>query len=180
MAREPGALEITQIWAIDGDADDRTPKDYSDGSQPDQVSTADGWTRLWTGSDGRKPQLEEFNRNFYRLYSLALEINQHSGLLEWDSSYAYKHPCFVVRIDSVSNVKVYISKRDNTAADPLTSTDDWEVWVPGGSVEGVADAGEVSQILYRSTGDATVWGDIDRDVQLWDVLGFISMSRSLI
>ena len=167
MARDPGGI-ITEVWAANGD---RTP------SAPIPTFT-DGWDSRWSGADGFKPQREQFNLVLYRLFSLAKEINEHGGILEYNSGITYQRPALVFH-----NNMVWIANVDTVPAGSIpgeAGNTNWIVWIPGGAVTGLPSGDYVDGNILHQTPTGSEWAAIDRDIQLWDVLSLANASRSFI
>ena len=189
MARDVDAKRATVKWAgtatVSSSGDVLFP-----GTAAEQVTgTPDretGWGGAYSEAGTPLPTRQVFNALFRELYAVAVEINQH-GILEWDSELNYEHPAFVAVRDG-DTARLYASIQ-NQPADPDRSPGSsqgqeyWREIRPGrdgqAGTNGVGvPAGGTTGHFLRNTGPTaaeTEWADIDRDVELWDVMGFVAL-----
>ena len=119
MPRDAESLKI-QKWA---DTGDRTDPDASSLTPP--LVRVTGWPASFSRVGGNAPRRRVFNQLFRELSGMAVELNEHGGLLEWDTNVSYIHPAFVCGSDN----DLYASVQDSTGIDPTTDSDDSH-WYP--------------------------------------------------
>ena len=155
MPRRLEALNI-EPWAASGDRS--TPADLVTPFDRDE-----GWPASYSQVGGKLPSREVFNQVLFEFSSMLDEINRH-GLLVWDSSLEYFHPCLVVD-DGTGQVYRSVEPTGYDATDidgtgslgtnvSLTNTATWILYANAGWSPQIAiDTTTVTgQVLLKLTG----------------------------
>jgi hypothetical protein len=75
MARDPNAIEINKVWAVNGDK-----------GIPVTIDFLEGWPIAYSLPGGPFPEREAFNEHFCNLTALGKELNQNGSWLDYSNA----------------------------------------------------------------------------------------------
>ena len=144
MPRLPDSLKLNRIWARLGD---RT--DPEDANLTPPLNWEQGWDASFEGVGGNPVRRDVVNAVLSYVIGMLVEINQHSGLLEWDDEIDYVHPARALGSDG----REYASVQDSTDQNPVLDSGN-TYWVP---VIGTT-TGRISAVLTNALAELNQHG----------------------